>query len=137
MSTYLLTSSNARCLPSFHNTTLISAASPPSSDVCDAIPAARLVSDPQPAHSPAIDASDLPINLGAALVLNDAENITSSSKVKLDSGSPPPSEQLSLRKLCVRHQGMETKGQISNYNRCVFLSTSKLLCMLNTRSNSP
>lgn len=88
----------------------MSAASPPSSYVCDTIPAARLASDPQPAHSPAMSVSDLPTNLGDALVLDDAENITSSSKVEQDAGSPPPPEQVSPRKLCVRHQRMADEG---------------------------
>jgi F-box/WD-40 domain protein MET30 len=100
----------------------MSAASLPSSYVCDTIPAARLASDPQPARSTAVDVSNLPVNLGAALVLDDAENITSSSKVEQDSGSPPPSEQLSPRKLCVRHQRMADEGtNLKLQQVCIFI----------------
>lgn len=120
--------------PSFHNT-LMSAASPPSSYVCDTIPAARLASDPQPIHSPPVTVSERPTNLGATLVLDDADNITSSSKVEHDSASPPPAEQAMPRKLCVRHQRMADEGTNLKLQQVRFIVTYPL-CMLNKQSSS-
>lgn len=113
----------------------MSAASPPSSYVCDTIPPARLASDPQPIHSPIVTVSELPTNLGATLVLDDADNITSSSKVEHDSASPSPAEQAMPRKLCVRHQRMADEGTNLKLQQVRFI-VSYPSCMLNKQSSS-
>ncbi|KAF8061462.1 WD40-repeat-containing domain protein, partial [Lyophyllum atratum] len=84
--------------------TIMSGASPPSSYVCDTIPAARLATTPEASFQ------ELPPIHDTTMVLDDADNITSSIKSdehdERPSQSPPPEP----RKLCVRHQRMADEG---------------------------
>ncbi|RDB23998.1 putative E3 ubiquitin ligase complex SCF subunit sconB [Hypsizygus marmoreus] len=94
-------------LPSFHST-LMSAASPPSSYVCDTLPAPRLASDHPEITT---DTQQPPVRQEPPVVLDDADNITSSAKAEeQEPVSSPPPEHAAPRKLCVRHQRMADEG---------------------------
>ncbi|KAF5386735.1 hypothetical protein D9615_001786 [Tricholomella constricta] len=87
--------------------TIMSGASPPSSYVCDTLPAARLAS------SDPITSQELSSAQQTPMVLHGAEIINSRVKMSEQKTAPsklPLPERANPRKLCVRHQRMADEG---------------------------
>ncbi|KAF8163015.1 WD40-repeat-containing domain protein [Crassisporium funariophilum] len=81
---------------------------PPSSYICDTIPAARLATSSDPARS---NGSDLTMTFESAPVLDDSDTDNASPSSDHDTEiDGPTSQQPPPRKLCVRHKRMADEG---------------------------